>query len=137
MVVSPLFDQPDLGRVLDGFTPAQLDEIPIGVIGLAADGRVRAFNKAEAEGSGYGMRPSLGLDFFGEVAPCMNNPLFKGRIERAISAGTLDIVFNYVGDFDDAERELRFRVVSASDGGLWILTDRSTGRSPESARTAS
>jgi hypothetical protein len=58
------------------------------------------------------------------MAPCLGNPDFLRRIEQARQAGTLDIMFEQVGDFDDAERVLRVRVKSASGGGLWLFVQR-------------
>lgn len=54
----------------------------------------------------------------------MNNGLFKGRIDKAMKSGTLDIEFTFVGDFSDRNRELHVRVQSATDGGVWIFHHR-------------
>ena len=85
---------------------------------------MRVFNKAEATLSGYGARPAHGKFFFHDVAPCMNNPHFKGRIDKARAAGTLNISFTFIGDFEDSNRELSIRVQSAKDGGTWIAIKR-------------
>jgi photoactive yellow protein len=74
--------------------------------------------------SGMGNRPALGKDFFAEVAPCMNNGYFKGRIDKALAAGKLDVLFNFVGDFSDRARELSVRAQSAKDGGYWVFMRR-------------
>lgn len=46
------------------------------------------------------------------------------RIDEARRAGTLDIAFEQIGDFDDADRELHVRVISASSGGVWGFLQR-------------
>jgi photoactive yellow protein len=101
-----------------------LDVLPFGVIQLDSAGRVVFFSRTEARQSGFGERNALGRSFFREIAPCMNNPAFMQRLEQARAAGTLDITFEQVGDFDDAQRELRVRVISASAGGVWLFIQR-------------
>jgi len=54
----------------------------------------------------------------------MNNAKFRGRIDRALAAGTLDITFSFIGDFNDPNRELDVRVQSATNGGYWIFMRR-------------
>lgn len=118
------FDAPALADAIEAMSPAEIDRLPFGVIGLDPDGLVRVYNETEARLSGYKGRPTQGKLFFGEVAPCMSNSYFKGRIDKALSAGTLDIEFIFVGDFNDADRELQVRAQSAKDGGIWIFNHR-------------
>ncbi len=120
----PMFDTPKLAEAVEALSGEQLDLLPFGVTGLDKNNIVRVFNKAEAELSGYGERASLGRLFFTDVAPCMNNGYFKGRIEKALREGTLDIRFTFLGDFSDSDRELTVRAQSASDGGCWIFIKR-------------
>jgi hypothetical protein len=54
----------------------------------------------------------------------MDNPDFRGRIERARVSGVLDLEFSHVGDFEDRDRELTVRIQSASTGGYWIFMRR-------------
>lgn len=120
----PTFDDPEIARAVERLSPEDLHALRFGVVRVDEEGTTRLFNAAEAKLSGYGDRPALGRGFFTEVAPCMNNPSFLGRIERARAAGQLDIEFDYVGDFDDRDKELRVRVQSAAGGGYWIFIDR-------------
>ena len=124
MRILPHFDTPNLAEKVEVLTQEEIDRLPFGVIGLDSQGTVRVFNKTEAELSGYGSRPSHGTTFFVDVAPCMNNGYFKGRIEKARAAGKLDISFTFVGDFSDRNRELSVRVQGAKDGGTWIFVQR-------------
>ncbi len=120
----PDFETLKLAEAIEALGPQELDQLPYGVIGLDPQGVVKVFNKAEAELSGYRDRPSRGRLFFVDVAPCMNNGYFKGRIEKARAAGTLDISFSFVGDFGDINRELNVRVQAAKNGGTWIFIRR-------------
>ena len=103
---------------------AALDALPFGTIRLDAAGRVTYLSQTEAKQSGLGDRSAIGRTFFTELAPCMGAPDFLRRIEHAEASGTLDITFEQVGDFDDAERELRVRVKSASGDGFWVFIER-------------
>jgi photoactive yellow protein len=120
----PYFNQAKLAAAIEALTADELDMLPFGVIGLDPSGIVRVYNKTEAQLSGRKGRPTHGQAFFTDIAPCMNNEYFRGRIDKARLAGTLDIAFSFVGDFSDRNRELSVRVQSAADGGLWIFHHR-------------
>jgi photoactive yellow protein len=120
----PDFETKNLAEAIEALTAEKVDQLPFGVIGIDPEGVVRIFNKAEATLSGYGARPALGKVFFIDVAPCMNNNHFKGRIDKARAAGTLNLSFTFIGDFEDSNRELSIRVQSAKDGGAWIAIKR-------------
>ncbi len=122
----PDFDFPELAKAMEALTLDEIDQLPFGVIGIDPEGVVRIFSKTEAKLSGYGSRPAHGRVFFTDIAPCMNNSFFKGRIDKARAAGSLNLSFTFVGDFEDADRELKVRVQSARDGGLWIAISRET-----------
>ena len=117
-------DADDLVARIEGLSRDQLDELPFGTIRLDAEGRVIYLSKCEATLAGLGERRTVGRHFFTDLAPCMGTPAFLRRLEQARTAGTLDIRFEQVGDFDDAQRELRVRVRSASSDGLWVFIER-------------
>ena len=118
------FDSPDLAAQVEKLRPEQIDALPFGSIRLDPALRVTFYSKAEAELSGYADRPAIGRIFFSEIAPCMSNAEFLGRIEAARARGKLDLEFTWIGDFADRDRELQVRVLSASDGGVWLFLKR-------------
>lgn len=118
------FDTPELAQAVERLRPADIDALDFGCVRLDASGTVVYYSRREAELSGRGERPVLGLKFFETVAPCMNTPAFKGRMESAIDSGTLDAEFLHIGDFSDRSRELWIRAQSASDGGVWLFLQR-------------
>ncbi len=120
------FEVSDLAAHIERLAPEQLDALPFGAIKLDRDGRVVVYSESERALSGYGTRPTIGKVFFTEIAPCMSDPGFRGRIEAARERGTLNLEFAWVGDFADASRRVRVRVLSASDGGIWIFIQRPT-----------
>lgn len=119
------FEDPQIVASVERLSPAELDTLPFGVIKLDSSGKVSSFSQAEAAQSGYGARPAIGKNFFTDLAPCMGTPEFLSRVAQAHAERTLDVLFEHVGDFEDATRVLRIRVKAASDGGTWILIQRS------------
>ena len=121
-----------LDRIEDDTLPArierlstqQIDALPFGVVRLDAEDIVTFYSRTEAEQSGFLDRGAIGRNFFTQLAPCLGTPDRLRRIDEARRAGTLDIAFEQIGDFDDADRELHVRVLSASSGGVWVLIQR-------------
>ena len=105
-------------------TLRDIDQLPFGVIRLDEEGRVTLHSKREKELSGFGGRAVLGRDFFAQIAPCMNNPRFRGRIDAMKARGMVDVKFVHTGDFDDPTKTVEVRAQSASDGGLWLFMHR-------------
>ena len=120
----PTFDTPNLAVEVEKLSFESVDRLSFGAIKLDRAGAVIFISQRERELSGRGDRPAIGLDFFTEIAPCMDNPRFKGRIDEAVAAGTLDAEFTHVCDFADRDRELFVRAQSASDGGVWLFMKR-------------
>jgi photoactive yellow protein len=115
---------PDLVARVEQLSQSQIDRLPFGVIRLDPAGHVTRYSRTEARQSGFGERSALGRAFFSDLAPCMATPHFLRRIESARADGTLDVTFEQVGDFADDERELRVRMASSSDRGLWVFIQR-------------
>ena len=103
---------------------AERDALPYGIIKLDAAGMVQVYSRPEAVLSGRKKRPTVGRDFFAEVAPCMGSPEMQGRVEAAKARGSVDVEIGWIGDFKDADGEIRIRVMSAGDGGLWLFMNR-------------
>ena len=120
----PDYDDPHLARAIERLGEDEIDRLPFGAIRLDAAGLIVFYSEAERRLSGSGDRTRLGRRFFGEIAPCMDTPSYRGRIDAAMAAGTLDLEFTHVGDFADRERELTVRVQSATGGGCWIFMRR-------------
>jgi photoactive yellow protein len=124
MLPLPAFDTPKLAEVIETLTQEELDLLPFGVTGLDAQNLVRVCNRSEKMSSGFGERIAVGRLYFFDVAPCLNNGYFRGRIDKARREGVLDIRFSFVGDFSASDRELTVRAQSGKDGGYWIFIQR-------------
>jgi photoactive yellow protein len=119
----PDFDEPLLARAVERLSPQDVHSLPYGAIRLDPEGTVTFYSDSERRLSGY-RKEVVGRTFFTEIAPCMNNAGFKGRIDRALAAGKLDIKFGYTGDMPSETMELDVRVQSATGGGCWIFLKR-------------
>jgi photoactive yellow protein len=117
------FDSPTIARDVERLAERKIHRLPFGAIRLDDEGRVQFYSDAEARLSGFGNRPVLGRVFFTEIAPCMDNDGFLGRVRAAQLSGKLDLEFGWFGDFEDRNRHLRVRVQSAV-GGYWIFLKR-------------
>ncbi len=116
------FDDENLAEQIERLSQHELDSLPFGVILLDREGTVMFYSQTEARRSGYGRYP-IGENLF-EISPCMAQKDFRGRIQSAMDAGPVDLEFGWAGDFADPNRDLRLRVVSSSNNGIWIFVDR-------------
>ena len=121
MKTLPDFQTPKLAEAVEAMAPEELDSLPFGVTCIDAQGVVRVYNKTRAEQGGRGSMPTVGLSYFSDVAPCLDNGYFKGRIDKARASGALDISFSFIGDFEDRNRELAVRVQQGKEGSTWIF----------------
>ncbi|MFC7477684.1 PAS domain-containing protein [Dankookia sp. GCM10030260] len=118
------FAAPDLATRVESLPPGAVDRLPFGAVRLDAAGRVLVYSQAEARLSGYGDRPAVGLDFFAEIAPCMDQPGFRGRLAAGLASGRVQAHFTWIGDFADRERMLEVRLQGIPGGGCWIFLRR-------------
>jgi len=116
------FDAPDLAARAERASLFELDHLPFGVIRIAREGTVQFYSATEARLSGYGEIP-LGKNLF-EISECFGGDAFRGRIERALEKGPLDLEIGWPGDYAEPRRELRIRVQSARNGGIWMFIER-------------
>ena len=116
------FDAPDLAARAERASLFELDHLPFGVIRIMRNGTVQFYSATEARLSGYGEIP-LGKNLF-EISECFGGDNFRGRIERALEQGPADLEIGWPGDYADPRRELRIRVQSARNGGLWLFIQR-------------
>jgi photoactive yellow protein len=116
------FDAPDIARRIEALSQHELDQLPFGVILLDRHFVVRFYSATEARESGYGMEP-LGRDFF-EVSRCDDKLDLRARWLQAMERGPVDFDLSRTGDLANPKRELRMRIVTARNGGLWLFVDR-------------
>jgi len=87
------FDSLGLFEWLGAATATDLDLWPIGVVGMALDGTVEAYNAMESKLAGLQPDRVIGRNFFTNVAPCTNNFMVAHRFQ---SEPDLDCIIEYV-----------------------------------------
>src|ERR1043165_4194685 len=75
--------------------PSQFDELPFGTIKLDAQGKVVLYNRFESELARRDVDSVIGRSFFEEIAPCTNNNVFRGELDRLIARGGKNARFDY------------------------------------------
>src|SRR3712207_6145941 len=83
----PSFNLDDLLAQLDDLNRAELDALPFGVIQVNGVGRVVFYSAAESRFSGRPVEAVVGRDFFRDVAPCTDQPAFRGRFLEGVRRG--------------------------------------------------
>jgi photoactive yellow protein len=120
------FNASDLAARIEQLSQYELDRLPFGVILLDREGTVLFYSETEARQSGYAGSP-IGKCFF-TISRCVSMGDFRGRVTRALETGPVDLEFGWPGDYTDAARELRIRVQSSRQGGVWICIERDSDR---------
>ena len=115
--IDALVSDPDLNRM----TPEEFDALPYGAIRLDADNRVTVYNASEAELARRDRAATLGRNFFAEVAPCTDNPQFRGRLEALLSARGQTAAFEYRFLFPWGHRDVQIRLWVAAPDQRWIF----------------
>lgn len=123
---APPFEADDLASDVETLKVEDMDRLPYGVIKLDARGVVQIYSWTEATESGRRKRPTVGLNFWRDVAPCMAGSDMRGLVEAAAAQGAVDVVIGWIGDFDDPDGEIQIRAISAMGGGLWLFMKRAS-----------
>ena len=89
------FAPPDVLTELPKMTPAQLDALGFGVVGLTDGGDITKYNKYQSDLAGVPQAQALGKAFFKDVAPCTQNGLFYHQFKKGVEAGKLEASFPY------------------------------------------
>ena len=74
----------------------QADLCGFGCVQVDDAGRVLVFNRYLSELSGVSAGGAAGRNYFTQVNPCTNNPMFYGAFKRGVAADSLDETFEYL-----------------------------------------
>lgn len=125
-VLSLGFGQADVASALSDCSAAELDALDFGVIGIDAEGLVRAYNAFESKCAGLAPHRVLGHPLFTVVAPCMNNYLVAQRFEDAAADGSaLDSTIDYVLTLRMRPVKVHLRLLASQGASLrYVLVNR-------------
>jgi photoactive yellow protein len=116
------FNAADIAAQAEAAHQSDLDALPYGVIKLDRQGIVKFYSATEARLSGYTVVP-LGQNLF-DISQSLNREDLRARIMGAMENPPADLELAWVGDLANPMRELRIRVQSARDGGVWMFIER-------------
>jgi photoactive yellow protein len=116
------FNATDIAAQAEEARQSDLDALPYGVIKLDRRGIVKFYSETEARLSGYDFIP-LGQNLF-DVSQCASREDLRARIMRAMENAPVDLEMAWFGDPNNPMREMRIRVQSARDGGVWMFIER-------------
>lgn len=103
----------------------QLNDLPYGVIELAADGTVLSYNTGESKLSGYKPERVIGKNFFTEVAPCTDVREFHGRFLDLIEHRAVNHEFEFVFLFPGNPVTVRITMLyEQRENNVWVMVDR-------------
>jgi photoactive yellow protein len=116
------FDAPDLAKQLERLSDSERDGLPFGVVLLDREGVIHFYNAVERE-AGH-PDASVGKKFF-DIAKRPVKQELGDRIRHAIEEGErIDWEFGWKGSHRDPKEEMRLRVQSAANGGVWVCFER-------------
>jgi photoactive yellow protein len=119
------FGDPQLATKMDEMSQQELDDLPFGVLKLDDAGRIVGYNRIEAEIAEVDFAKQINHNFFTEIAPCMDNPFFRGRFEEGIQAGGLALDFEFETDMDPRAEHIRVRMLTSGEPSqYWVLIKR-------------
>lgn len=106
---------------LDALTLEQIDDLSFGVVQVDSRGLVTFYSAAESRFSGRRRDDVLGRNFFRDVAPCTNVPLFHGRFLEGVRSGRLDEQLDFTFGFWPRPVRVNVRMRNASaPGRFWV-----------------
>ena len=118
------FDDDGVGEALRHADEDELDAAPFGIIQIDDAGIVQFYNRYESNLSGIDPDDAVGANFFTELAPCSNNPLFFGRFKEGVQEGDLDEYFTYTFTYQMRPTLVDVHLYRDEAGNNWILIQK-------------
>lgn len=115
----------ELARSLPALSREALDELDFGVVKVDREGDIEIYNRYEQELGQLTEAEVRGKNFFGEVAVCTNNPLFRGLFKAGIAANRLNHLFPYTFTYRMSPTPVRVHLYrDQATSTNWILVKR-------------
>ena len=118
------FDDEGVGEELRHASEEELNGAPFGIIQLDDTGVVQFYNHYESNLSGVDSEDAVGTNFFTELAPCSNNPLFLGRFKDGVREGGLDEYFTYTFTYKMRPTLVDVHLYRDEAGNNWIMIQK-------------
>jgi photoactive yellow protein len=126
---APGRDTSALLEAADAMSPAELDQLPYGMIQLDATGRILRFNAVESRLASLPQQQQIGKHFFTEVAPCTKVQAFYGRFKEGVIRESLDTSFQFHFAFKQNPRDVTVRLFySKRTRSVWVVISDREGK---------
>ncbi len=114
-----------LENVLAGISDEQFNDLAFGAIQLDGKGVITKYNAMEGAITGRDPASVIGKNFFTEVAPCTDSMEFRGRFNIGVQSGELNVIFEYVFDFNMKPTKVQVHMKKALvDDAYWVFVKR-------------
>ena len=105
--------------------PSRVELLPFGAIMVDQQGDVLRYNHVESGIMSRAPSDVIGKNFFNDIAPCAKGQLFYNHFFRAVADGNVNVLFDYVFDYQQATTNVRIHMKSAdASRGIWIFIKR-------------
>jgi photoactive yellow protein len=120
------FGSTDVAKAIGNLDNQGLEKLAFGAIKLDAEGKILSYNSAEGSITGRDPKAVLGKNFFKDVAPCTSTPEFLVKFQAGVKAGNLDVLFEYVFDYNMKPTKVKVHMMKAvvKDDGYYIFVKR-------------
>jgi len=119
------FGKEDIDNVIAKMTASGIDGLAFGAIELDAQGKILRYNVTEGQITGRKASDVIGKNFFKDVAPCTDTPAFKGEFDKGVKSGALNVIFEYVFDYQMAATKVKVHMKKAIAGdNYWVFVKR-------------
>ncbi|WP_281320810.1 photoactive yellow protein [Iodidimonas sp. MBR-22] len=119
------FGEDNIENSLAKLKEGEIDKLAFGAIQLDKNGTVIQYNAAEGEITGRDPSAVLGKNFFKEVAPCTATPEFEGKFKKGVAAGDLNVMFEYIFDYQMQPTKVKVHMKKALMGdSYWVFVKR-------------
>jgi photoactive yellow protein len=106
---------------LETLSRDDFDALAFGTIKLDKNDRVVVYNRFEGELAQRDQTATIGEPFFETVAPCTNNAVFRGELQRMIASGRKNARFDYEFRFPWGARSVRIQLWVPNANERWIF----------------
>ena len=119
------FGSNDIENVMARLSSVEIDRLAFGTIQLDAAGVILQFNLMEGKITGRDPAKMIGRNFFTDVAPCADTPIFKGTFDKGVRSGTLNVMFEYTFDYVMTPTRVKVHMKRALAGDTyWLFIKR-------------
>ncbi len=123
-------DDKELLERIEALGEDEIDALPVGLITLDLQGKIRRYNRLEAELARLDQKSQLGRDFFADVAPCTADPDFQGRFMELVAKPSGMVSFDYVFRFSWGSQHVHITFVrKAGRSDVDVLVTRVSAES--------